>query len=126
MSEIATNGPYTFSVPVGTAVSKYRLVKIDANGDLAHASGTDDVLGVCCNDVPSAEADRIRGNTASVVGLNHSGVLRFVAASAVSVADPLYKAAAGKVDNTGTELLGYVAISAATADGDVIDAVPIR
>lgn len=125
MSEVATNGPYTFSVPVGTAVSKYQLVKIDANGDLSAAGSTDDVIGICQSDVPSAAADRVRGDTAGVVPVTHSGVVRLIAASAISVGDPLFKAAGGKVDDTGTEAIGFVCITPnIAADGDVLEAIP--
>jgi len=126
MSEIATNGPYTFEVAVGASVDKYRLLKMNAGGDVAHAGLTDDVVGICQNKVPAAAADRIRGNTCSVVGVKHNGVVRFIAAGPVALGGALQKAADGKVDDGGAgEALGYKCItSGITADGDVLEAIP--
>jgi hypothetical protein len=74
--------------------------------------------------MPAAAADRVRGNVVSILPISHPGIVRLVAAGAVTMGADLFKAADGKVDDTGTESLGRVAVEAASADGDLILTVP--
>ena len=124
-SEIATNGPFTFTVAVGTAVSKHQLVKL-VGDNVAAADAADTCIGVCQTNMPAAAEDRVRGNAVSVVPINYPGMLRFISAGAVTKGAILNMANGGTVDDTGSKEIGYVCITnGITAAGHVLEAVPI-
>ena len=124
----ATNGPRTYTVAVGTAVTAKRLLTMDSNGDVSHAGITDDVLGVAETSIPAAAADRPRGDTIGVCPINHAGSVRVIASEAITIDTQLEKAADGKVAAEGGagEALNLIALTAASADGDEIEAATFR
>lgn len=129
MSEtIAVSGPFKLPVAVGTAVSRHKLLKIDANGEASHAGLTDKVIGISRTEMPAAAADRTQdGNLISVVPINYAGSVRMVAAGAIAIGADLFKAADGEVDDTGTATheIGWVNISKnITAADQIIQAIP--
>ena len=129
MTAIGTNGSHTFQVDVGVAVSKYQLVTMTAvTGSVTEAGATDDVIGIAENDIAAAAADRTRGDVITVLPLNHSGTVRFLASAAIAVGDPLEKAASGQVATlAGGEALNFVCISNDIDNaGDVLEAIPMR
>lgn len=89
-----------------------RVVVVSGEQSVAHA-GADAALiaGVASRDVKS-------GDRVGVYPVG--GVHRLVAAGAVAAGAEVATAADGKVDAAGTNKIG-VALSAAAADGDVID-----
>lgn len=120
---IANNGPVPFSVAEGTAVSRLRRVKLNSNGTVEHAGAAEKAIGVADNDMPATGASR--GRIVTVVPLNHSGAIRFVASGAIAVGAEIQGATAGKVA-TGAGL-GYINMtSGISADGAVLTAVPAR
>ena len=54
-----------------------------------------------------------------------AGTIPAVASEAIAVGDLVYKAAAGKVGKTNTNLLIGTAMEAAAADGDFISVKPL-
>ena len=119
------NGPYTRPVADGTEVKRNRLLKLDSSGNAVYAGTSGDaVVGVSDNDMSANAADRVRGNSITVVPLNHEGQLRMTASAAIGVGVELGIAADGKVA-AGTGL-GFVNISdGISTDGHVLTAVPI-
>lgn len=121
-------GPRTYNVISTNAVTALHLVKLGTGSDdVLIAGATDDVLGVALNDVDTVANGRVR-DTVAVQPLDGSCPVQLIAHGAISVGDKLAKAAAGRVDTQATtgEGLGYIAISEATAQGDVIEAVPFN
>ena len=113
----------TYQVLVGDAVTALHIVKLNATFDgVDHCGVAEDAVGQSENDIDALAANRTRGDTVSVSPLNTGAARNFVASAAISAGDKLGLAAGGKVA-TGTGL-GFQATTAATADGDVIEAVP--
>jgi hypothetical protein len=100
------------------AIERYRRVKVDANG-LISLAGNNDAIGVVIEDVAASGVGTVKLFSAP-------GTMFFTAAGAVTAAAALYPAANGKVDDAvAGNALGYVALEAATADGDIIEATPL-
>jgi hypothetical protein len=85
-----------------------------ADGTVAIATATDYALGTIDN------IESGTGVNQSILLLGKGGTKKMVANSAIGAGVPVYAAAAGKVDNTGTIVVG-IALTAAAADGDVIE-----
>ena len=100
----------------GTAIGQYLRVKL-SSGVLAVAGLTDKELGV-------AEYGVLSGDETGCVRLRTApGTVPMVAAEALSAGAAVYTAASGKVGDTATAtgfLIG-TALTAATADGDIIE-----
>ena len=120
---VVNKGPRTYAVADGTAVSALRLVKLNASNDgVEHAGASDDVIGQSENDIVAAAASRTRGGTVSVCPLDGQTPRRFVSSAAIALGSQLGKAADGKVA-VGTNL-NYIAVTAAAAADEIIEAVP--
>jgi hypothetical protein len=99
-----------------------RFLRVVANSDneAAIAGANSKSVGVCwMNDVDVSESDR------GSVRLHAAGTTVMVASGAISAGAPVYGAAAGKVTATTGGALEGVALTAAGADGDYIEVLPI-
>jgi len=94
-------------------------VKLDSNGLISAAGATDAWIGTTCHAIAASGTGTVRLR-------NSPGTHLFVAAGAVEVGDKLYPAASGKVNDVQSAggWTGFVAVSAASADGDIITAAP--
>ena len=103
----------------GEALDAYMLVDIESDGSVTKASetSTSTQIGYTIAPVASGEAATI----SLVVG---GGTSYAVADGVVAIGDVIYSAAGGKVSATGVgaQRIG-LAVSAATADGDVIEVI---
>lgn len=106
------------------SIYKRRLVKL-SSGTVIHNTATysDRPIGVT-EDLQATSGGRI-----TVRPLNKEGTLEMTAAGAITQDADVYAAAAGKIQAlptaAGTYLRIGIAIDAATADGDIIEVLPI-
>jgi hypothetical protein len=119
MSTQNTSGFKTFTA-TAVAIAAFVRVKVDSDGLISVAGATDPWIGV------TQEAVAASGN-GTVRLRNDPGTFTVTASAAVTRGNRLYPTAAGKVDDAvGTgNFTGWVAIEAATADGDQIEAAPV-
>jgi hypothetical protein len=118
MSATVTTGlKRTFTA--GAAVSQYRAVTIESDGDAIHATDTSGLLIVGISDRAAASGEPV------TVALSNAGGTAFVeSAEAITVGTAVYATASGKVALVGTttnDVLVGTALSASGADGDVIE-----
>jgi len=104
------------------AIGAYLLVKVDSSGliETATATAAEPKVGYTTTAVTLGEAAN--------VSLIHGGGSSFAtAAEALSIGDFVYGDAGGKVSASGSsgDKVG-VTLTAATADGDVIEVLPIH
>jgi hypothetical protein len=112
-----TNASGYLTLTTAAAISEGQRVKITSAGLADVAGATDPAIG-------TAHAAAASGGTVTVKLWSAPGTFLVVAAAAISRGAQLYPAAAGEVDDTGTTKIGLVAKEAATAQGDLIEAVP--
>jgi hypothetical protein len=95
-------------------------VKLDSSGLISAAGVTDAWIGVTTDPIAASTYGSVK-----LRGTNGSFLV--VAAGAVEVGDVLYAAASGKVNDVqlGGGFTGLQAKTAAGADGDIIEAVPV-
>lgn len=107
------DGP-TKSFTASGALAKYRRVRL--NGGLLEYAGAanTDAIGVVVNDVFAL------GDVVSVWARTKQGTVPMVASGIIGAGVAVYAAADGKVSGAGNVLVG-VALTGATADGDVIE-----
>lgn len=99
-----------------TEMAPFLRVKIDASGEAAQCEESDKSLGVTWQGQSADARESVR--------LHHNaGTQVMTASEAISIGDTVYAAADGKVAATGSIVEG-VAVTAATADGDLIAVVP--
>lgn len=100
------------------AISKYLRMKVDSNAKWALAGVGEATDGIAQDNYASAE---------DAVGklFNSGETVMVVASGACSVGDSLYGAASGKVSTTVSGPPQFKALEAATADGDIIEALPL-
>jgi hypothetical protein len=114
LSNLAGVSPIPFVA--GGAIEINRFVKLDSTAGrvVAATAPTEAVVGVSLSDADAA------GDQVSV---QIAGVARVVASGAVSLGDEVEVGAGGKVTTAGgaTALSVGVALSAASADGEVIE-----
>lgn len=105
------------------ALGAHLRVTVDANGKYALADAAAAGVGVTEYAVAS-------GADAGIMPLNAGGTVEIIAAGAIAVGAEVYAAAGGKVQALpaapGTYQKVGVAMEAATADGDVIEVMPIE
>lgn len=116
MAEMNVSGCKTFEAD--EAIAQYRRVKMDADGKVTYADATDASDGV--SDRESFAA----GEKIAVMLKSAPGTRKMTAAGAITAGDAVYGAADGKVATDGFVLEGK-AIDAATADGDIIEVMPL-
>lgn len=103
------------------AIKQFARVKLNSSGQVLESAGANDAIGVAMAPVPAAGVPAV-----TVQLFSAAGSIYFIASAAIAVAAVLYPAAAGKVGVAVVgNPLGYVALTAATADLDVIEACPI-
>lgn len=103
------------AVKATAAIGQYTLVTLA--GANCGANATTDILGVAMESRESGKLIPVRFLSA--------GTIPAVASEAIAVGDLVYKAAAGKVGKTNTNLLVGIAMEAASADGDFIQVKPL-
>ncbi len=114
MSQENENGKKTFLA--GEALEAYRRVKLSA-GEVVYADADAMGLGITMR----AAAD---GEQVTVKLWNHQGTRKVTAKSSFSAGATLYAADDGKVDDSPSSGAAICqALEAATADGDIIEAV---
>lgn len=103
---------YTITMTGGTALAKYRLVKLTGDNTVGYSGPGDVPLGV-------TRVASIISDTVGVVLLNKDGTQIMVASGAISQNAVVYPAADGKVTATVTgRPIGRWISAAATTDGD--------
>lgn len=106
------------------AITKNARLALDSNGDVSHAGATGPWIGTAMNDLPSAASGNRTGDGVVTVRLiNDPGTWNFIAASAIAVGDEIDAAANGEVDNVAADAGTFMALTAASAQGDVIEAL---
>lgn len=108
---------YRAFTATAVALAAYIRVKVDSAGLISVAGATDNAIGV------TTEAIAASG-TGNVKLFSAPGTYLVTAGAAIARGARLYPLAAGKVDDAGTTAIPLVALEAATADGDVIEAAP--
>ena len=101
------------SLPAAAAVGKHLRVKLDANGRVVVAAGTDPSVGYTTRS--AAAIDEM-----IAVRSPHAPSQIVVAAEAIAVGSKVYADAAGKVGETATNVFLGIALTAAGADGDIM------
>lgn len=104
-----------FTLTASAAVTGGRVLVVSGAGTVAHA-GAD-----AANAIGVAGFDAALGEKVTVYPLKGT-VHRLTAGAAIAAGARIGTLAAGKVDDTGTNLFA-VALTAANADGDVIEAI---
>jgi hypothetical protein len=99
------------------AITEGQRVKCTSAGLADVAGATDPAIG-------TATAAAASGGLLTVKLFGGPGTFLVVAAAAITRGAQLYPAAAGEVDDSGTTKIGLVALEAATAQGDIIEAAP--
>lgn len=107
------------SFPYTAALQKYRWVKVVA-GVLAYCGSTDPGVGT----IQETTFAKAAAENVTVRLPNESGTTPMVASEAITAFNPVYAAANGKIAASGTLLRGF-AMESATADGDIIEVLPV-
>ena len=114
------NGIKSFTA--GEALAVWRRVKLTAGSgtQVEYADAEDKAIGI-------TQAAAASGAQVAVRMLNCPGTFKATCAGAVSIGDHLYGAADGKVDDSTTASgeAVLIALEAATADGDIIETMPV-
>jgi hypothetical protein len=118
MAHSTSQGEFKTFQATAVAISAFRRVKVDSNGLISVASGTETAIGVVVEDVAASGYGTVQ--------LFGCGTIMLTASAAIARGASLYATASGKVDDTGTHSLGYQSLIAATADGDIIECAPTR
>lgn len=106
---------------VGAAALSRGTRVVLSSGLLVAASDTQLDIGVINKDVVANQED------GAVHLINAEGTQVMIAAAAIAVGATVYTAAAGKVSSTqGSGVLRGVAMTAAAADGDEIEVLPLH
>ncbi len=102
----------------GEALARYRRVKLTAAKTVSYAdqADSDGDIGVTQAAVALAEKVSVRLN-------KHAGSFKVTAAGAFAVNATLYAADDGKVDDVVLGNAVFQALEAATADGDIVEAL---
>ena len=109
------NGERTFTA--GEALNAFCRVKLSAAETVVYADAGDDYIGVTQDSV--ADEGQVLVRLKSM-----AGTMKVTAAGAFSAGDYLYGAADGEVDDVETGSAQFVALEAASADGDIVEALP--
>lgn len=107
-------GLKTFQATAAALAQAVR-VQVNSSGLMLVAGATDPAIGVTTEAVAASGYGTVKLFSAP-------GTFLVTAGAAITRGAVLYPLAAGKVDDTGTTAMGLVALEAATADGDIIEA----
>ncbi|NBR87392.1 MAG: hypothetical protein EBS84_19455 [Proteobacteria bacterium] len=121
MASANETGFKTFTA-TAVAIPRNTRVLLDSSGTISAAGVSDEWIGTTVEDCAAS-------GTVTVRLRNQSGTHFFIASAAVTAGAKLYAAASGKVDDGSTVLaggapIGFEAVTAASADGDIIEAAP--
>jgi len=121
MASINESGYKTFTA-TAVALAKNVRVLLDSSGTISVAGVSDEWIGTTVEDIAASGTGTVRLR-------NAPGTHFFTASAAVTRGAKLYAAASGKVDDGSTVLgggapIGFEALEAATADGDIIECAP--
>lgn len=114
----ANSSGYRAFQATATAIAAYKRVKVDSDGLISVAAAAEGAIGV------TVEAIAASGY-GTVKLFNAPGTFMVTANAAITRGAQLYPTASGNVDDAGTTALPLVALEAATASGDVIEAAPL-
>jgi hypothetical protein len=107
-------GPKTL-LAAGT-IARYDRVYVDSNGKWAQAGATNKAHAIALDAAAANEP-----LSAELI----LPTVKMKAGVAISAGALVYSAASGKIGTTGTNRLEGTAIEAATADGDIIEVIPM-
>ena len=116
---MAVSTANTKAFTASEALEAFRLVRLTASSGTAveYCDAEDEPIGITVNEADS-------GSNVAVACFPLSGTCKITAAGAFSIGDILYPAADGKLDDTLSGGKGlFKALVAATADGDVLEAL---
>lgn len=121
MSTVNETGFKTFTA-TAVALAKNVRVLLDSSGTISVAGVSDEWIGTTVEDIAASGTGTVRLR-------NQPGTHFFTASAAITRGAKLYAAASGKVDDGSTVLgggapIGFEALEAATADGDIIECAP--
>lgn len=105
------------SLDAGEALAKYRLARHNSSGDAVYADAGEKPLG-------SVHAAVASGSPVTIHLLGKEGTLILMASGAVSQFADVYTAADGKVSATNSGFKVGMALTSASADGDLIEVLP--
>lgn len=118
---MATTNDSGYKTFTATAVALAQNVRVllDSSGTVSVAGATDDWIGTTVEECLASGEVNVRLR-------NSPGSHFFTASAAVTAGAKLFATAAGKVDDAtaGGASIGFEAVDAATADGDIIECVP--
>jgi len=114
---VYNRGPKTFTA--GEALAKHRAVKF-VSGEVLYADATEVGIGVTEDAVASGEG-------VSIYLFNSGGTVKLTAGEVVAQGAACYNLADGKIGDTdpGGGTVCFIALDAASADGDIIEALPV-
>jgi len=113
-----TSGFKSFTA-TATAIAAFARVKVDSAGLILVSDAANDWIGTTIEPIAASGTGTVRLK-------NSGGTHQFIASAAITRGNILYPTASGKVDDAGTTggAIGFVALEAAGADLDVIEAAP--
>lgn len=103
--------------PAGEDLAKRRRVKMNSSSEVVYADAGENYVGV-------TEYAADDGDLVAVRMKNYPGTFKVSAAGAFSIGDDLWGALDGQVDDTPSGFAQFIAIEAATAADDIVEAVP--
>lgn len=104
----------------GEALAAHRRVKFNSSSAVVYANGSDrGWVGLTQYAVADATPVGVKLRTAT-------GTQRVTAAGSFAAAALLYSADDGKVDDVDTGSVQFQALEAATADGDIVEAIKLE
>jgi len=109
------------SFVAGEALDAYLLVKVESNGTVIKATSTASEAKIGFTIAPAASGESVS------VSLSHGGGTSYgIASEALAIGDKVFGDAGGKLAAAGGagDLVG-ITLTAATADGDVIEVATI-
>lgn len=105
------------SFTAGAALNPFLRVKL-SSGTVVVAGAGEEYIGVTQQEAAS-------GAQVSVKLRSGSGTVKVTAAGAFSAGADLYGAAGGKVDDTVSGSIQFMALDAATAADDIVEVLPV-
>lgn len=119
MATTSNTTGYKAFTATAVAIAEAVRVKLDSSGTISAAGVGEDWIGVTVAPIAASGSGTVRLRSAP-------GTVEVTAAGAVTLGAKLYTAASGKVDDAvNGDFTGLEALQAASADGDIIEAVPV-